>query len=94
MLAAFPARKFYSTASVIWHRARARGLLEESIQATRRMMLMREKEEKDFPGKEKGGGTETDTLHVEASKVCEVDGGKHEICAGVRPAPVRPQAVT
>lgn len=33
-------------------------------------------------------------LHVEASKVCEGDGGKHEICAGVRPAPVRPQAIT
>lgn len=46
---------------MIWHRARARGLLEDSVRATRITMPMRAKGERDVLGKEKGGGTETDT---------------------------------
>lgn len=45
---------------MIWHKARTRGLLENSIHDARIMMLMRAKAGKDMPGKEKDGGMETD----------------------------------
>lgn len=47
--------------SVIWHKARPRGPLGNSIHAIRREMLMRAIGEKDVLGKEKDGGMDTNS---------------------------------